>query len=283
MESSATRARPPDQSLGGWSPTSPPTCPRWCGWSSSSPRPRSRRRLKQGAAGGGMFAARRVCSLFLAGVLVSFAAVYGFAYVMPVWAAFLTVAGIYLVIAALLGFVGRRRFKKVKGPERAIAQVDADQGDLHRARRAARAGEGVRADASTAAGPRRRTASTADLRAAAQLAVQAPRRRPRWPSGAAAGAATSSALVAPGGPRRPPAPPSARSRCRVLAGRGEHHAQHRAVGGDQRAAGVARAGPRRAASRSTGPPALAVDVLADRGEVPAHPRRRSACSGPSPG
>ena len=37
--------------------------------------------------------------------------------------AFLIVFGFYLLVAALLGFVGLRKVKKVRGPEKAIAQA----------------------------------------------------------------------------------------------------------------------------------------------------------------
>jgi uncharacterized membrane protein YqjE len=38
--------------------------------------------------------------------------------------AFLIVFGAYLLIAALLGFIGVRKVKKVRGPEKAIAQAN---------------------------------------------------------------------------------------------------------------------------------------------------------------
>ena len=37
--------------------------------------------------------------------------------------AFLIVFGVYLLVAALLGFIGVRKVKKVRGPEKAIAQA----------------------------------------------------------------------------------------------------------------------------------------------------------------
>jgi hypothetical protein len=94
-----------------------------------------RSQAKQAAGGGAMIAAA-VFLVVLVTILLSFAAVYGLAYVMPVYAAFLVVAGVYLLVAVLLGLVARSRFKHVKGPERAKAQVDAtkqafaDQADL---------------------------------------------------------------------------------------------------------------------------------------------------------
>jgi hypothetical protein len=76
---------------------------------------------RNGATGGGL-AAAAVGLLVMAGVLASFAAVYGLNQVLPVWASFLIVAGAYLLVAAILGFLAYRHFARVKGPERAIAQ-----------------------------------------------------------------------------------------------------------------------------------------------------------------
>ena len=78
---------------------------------------------RQGAAGGGMLVAAAGRG-GLALLVLSFAAVYGLAQVMPVWAAFLVVAGVYLLVAVLLGLLAVRQFKAVKGPERAIAQAE---------------------------------------------------------------------------------------------------------------------------------------------------------------
>ena len=49
---------------------------------------------------------------------------YGLAEVMPVWAAFLVVAGAYLLIGVVLVLVGRARLTKVRGPERAQHQLE---------------------------------------------------------------------------------------------------------------------------------------------------------------
>src|SRR4051812_4299461 len=85
--------------------------------------------LREGAAGGGMAVVAGGLAL-LAGVLLSFAAVYGLAVVMPVWAAFLVVAGVYLLLAALLGYLAVRRFRALKGPGRAIAEAARTPGGL---------------------------------------------------------------------------------------------------------------------------------------------------------
>ncbi len=78
--------------------------------------------VKEGAVGGGLALAAGFLML-LATVLLSIAAALGLAVVMPAWAAFLVVAGVYLLIAAILVFLGIRRFKRIKGPQRAVAAL----------------------------------------------------------------------------------------------------------------------------------------------------------------
>jgi hypothetical protein len=70
--------------------------------------------------GAGMFAAAAFLAL-LAIILLSIAAAYGLtaAGLHPAWA-FLIVAGFYLLIGAVLVFVGMRTLKSAKGPQRAI-------------------------------------------------------------------------------------------------------------------------------------------------------------------
>lgn len=70
--------------------------------------------------GAGMFAAAAFLAL-LAIILLSIAAAYGLTALglHPAWA-FLIVAGFYLLIGAVLVFVGMRTFKGAKGPQRAI-------------------------------------------------------------------------------------------------------------------------------------------------------------------
>lgn len=69
-------------------------------------------------AGAGVFA-------FLALILLLFAAVYGLvAAGVWVWLSFLIVAVVLLIVAGVLGLLGRRRLSKVKGkPEKAIAST----------------------------------------------------------------------------------------------------------------------------------------------------------------
>jgi ABC-type transport system involved in Fe-S cluster assembly fused permease/ATPase subunit len=78
---------------------------------------------KQGAAGFALFIVAAFLA-FLASILLSFAAVYGLAEVMPVWAAFLVVAGVYLVVGVVLVLVGRSRVQRLRGPEKAKTQLE---------------------------------------------------------------------------------------------------------------------------------------------------------------
>lgn len=70
--------------------------------------------------GAGLFAAAAFLAL-LAIILLSIAAAYGLTALglHPAWA-FLIVAGFYLLIGAVLVFVGMRALKSAKGPQRAI-------------------------------------------------------------------------------------------------------------------------------------------------------------------
>lgn len=81
-----------------------------------------KQQVKQGSAGGGLAAGAAVIA-FVAVLMLSVAAALGLANVMPGWAAFLVVGGVYLLLAGLLGFLGVRRFQQVKGPQRAQAAV----------------------------------------------------------------------------------------------------------------------------------------------------------------
>jgi len=76
---------------------------------------------KKAGAGAGMFAAAGVFA-FLALILLLIAAAYGLvAAGLAPWLSFLIVAGVLLVIGAILALVGKSSISKVKGkPERAI-------------------------------------------------------------------------------------------------------------------------------------------------------------------
>jgi hypothetical protein len=79
-----------------------------------------RRDVKNGATGGAMFGAAGFLAV-LAVILLSIAAAYGLvaAGLHPGWA-FLIVAGFYLLIAVVLGLVGKRAVGKVGPPTRTI-------------------------------------------------------------------------------------------------------------------------------------------------------------------
>lgn len=85
---------------------------------------------KHAAAMSGMFVGAAVLG-FLAFVFALVAGAYGIvAAGLPVWAGFLIVAGSLLLIAAIMALIGSSQSKKVKGPERAIAQVEATKSAL---------------------------------------------------------------------------------------------------------------------------------------------------------
>jgi Flp pilus assembly protein TadB len=93
-----------------------------------------RESAQRGAAGGALVAAA-VGLLVLVGLLLTFAAVYGLvAAGLDVWAAFLIIAGIYLLIALILAAIAAAFFKRMKGPEQAKAEaqetVDTLKGSL---------------------------------------------------------------------------------------------------------------------------------------------------------
>ena len=78
---------------------------------------------KQGAVGGALAAAAAFL-VVLTVILASIAAALGLSRVMPDWAAFLVVGGVYLLLAVILVLISKRRFEKVKGPERATAAYE---------------------------------------------------------------------------------------------------------------------------------------------------------------
>jgi amino acid transporter len=88
--------------------------------------------VKNGGTGAGLFAAAGFLGV-LAIIMISVA----FAYFLSMtglhlaWC-FLIVFGAYLLLAALLAFVGMRKVKKVRAPERAIKQAKETQSVLKR-------------------------------------------------------------------------------------------------------------------------------------------------------
>jgi Putative Actinobacterial Holin-X, holin superfamily III len=88
--------------------------------------------MKAGGTGAGLFAGAAFLAL-LAIVMISVA----FAYFISMtglhlaWC-FLIVFGVYLLVAALLGFLGVKKVKRVKAPERAIHQAQEAKSLLQR-------------------------------------------------------------------------------------------------------------------------------------------------------
>ena len=80
---------------------------------------------KNAGIGGGLFGAAGYFGINAA-TLIYIAAAFGLAALgLPYWAAFLIVAGVLLVIAAITGLIGYSRIKKVKAPEKTIANAQA--------------------------------------------------------------------------------------------------------------------------------------------------------------
>ena len=77
---------------------------------------------KRAAASSGMFIGALIL-LAYAFMLLLFAAVYGIAEGLPLWASFLIVGGALVLIAAALILIGTQQAKRIKGPERAAAQM----------------------------------------------------------------------------------------------------------------------------------------------------------------
>jgi hypothetical protein len=57
-------------------------------------------------------------------VLLTWAAVYGLTETgLPLWASFLIVGGVYLLIAVVIALLGVRSLKRARGPEQAVAEM----------------------------------------------------------------------------------------------------------------------------------------------------------------
>jgi hypothetical protein len=81
---------------------------------------------KRGAVGGALLAATAAL-LIMVWLLLSFAAVYGLSAGtgLALWASFLIVALVYLLIALIVAFIGSRQLKKARGP--ALASEAANE------------------------------------------------------------------------------------------------------------------------------------------------------------
>jgi hypothetical protein len=80
--------------------------------------------VRNGATGGALLAGAAGL-LAIVGLLATWAAVYGLSdgTGLPLWASFLIVAAVYLLIAALLALLGVHSLRKAKGPEQAVAEM----------------------------------------------------------------------------------------------------------------------------------------------------------------
>jgi hypothetical protein len=80
---------------------------------------------KNAGIGGGMFGAAGYFGINAATLLYIAAALGLAALGLPYWAGFLIVAGVLLLIAAILALIGYTRVKKIKAPEKTIANGKA--------------------------------------------------------------------------------------------------------------------------------------------------------------
>jgi hypothetical protein len=90
--------------------------------------------IKAGGLGIGLFAAAGFFAL-MALIMLSVAIAYFINWNgkgLSLHWAFLIVFGFYLLVAALLGFIGFRKVKKVRGPQKAIAQAQETKQVLKR-------------------------------------------------------------------------------------------------------------------------------------------------------
>jgi hypothetical protein len=88
--------------------------------------------LKAGGIGAGLFAAAAFL-LLLAVIMLSVAIAYFIAFTgLDLAWCFLIVFGLYVLVAGLLAFIGIRNVKKVRPPERAIAQAQETKNVLSR-------------------------------------------------------------------------------------------------------------------------------------------------------
>lgn len=86
---------------------------------------------KRGAMGAGLFSGAAVFGL-LGLFMLCFTAAFAIAEEggVPVWAGFLCVAGLFVIIGGVLGFIGARAFASISGPERTKLSVKSVLGAL---------------------------------------------------------------------------------------------------------------------------------------------------------
>ncbi|MGN6474536.1 MAG: phage holin family protein [Mycobacteriales bacterium] len=91
---------------------------------------------KRGAMGAGLLGGAAVLAL-LGFFLLCFAAAFGIASGggIPVWAGFLCVAGLFVILGGGLGFVGARAFASLSGPDRTKTTVKESLASIRHPRR----------------------------------------------------------------------------------------------------------------------------------------------------
>ena len=82
-------------------------------------------KVKHAGVGVGLLAGAGVVALFLLGTLI-LAGIYGLATVLPLWASALIVAGVLLLIIAILVLVGMRQLKASGKPIETIDSIKTD-------------------------------------------------------------------------------------------------------------------------------------------------------------
>jgi hypothetical protein len=92
--------------------------------------------VKRGAIGAGLLGGAGVLAL-LGFFLLCFAAAYGIAAGgdIPVWAGFLCVAGLFVMVGGALGVIGIRAFTKISGPDRTKTTVREGLASIRHPRR----------------------------------------------------------------------------------------------------------------------------------------------------
>ncbi len=86
--------------------------------------------VKEAAAGSGLLVGAGVLGFLGFIFLLITAAEAMITAGLSAWLSFLIVALVLIVVAAILGFVGKKRFEKVKGPERSIKALEATKSSL---------------------------------------------------------------------------------------------------------------------------------------------------------
>jgi len=85
----------------------------------------TKEQVSKAAKAGAMFGATAVCALFAAGLL-SWAAAWALAEVMPTWAAFAVVGVLYALFAGVTLALGRKKLSTVRPPTQTVQTIKQD-------------------------------------------------------------------------------------------------------------------------------------------------------------